>query len=277
MSSGSHDPAPARSSPAPFVRPPELARRGALDVFRGFAIALRGLRLVFATPRLTALTAAVALVTLVTLVVLGAVLWHMAPEWVGLVWAPPTSTWARALYRLVIAATFAGLFIAGANTLPMMLAAPLMDPLSVQTERLLGFESGDGGLGRAAREILRAWANALVRLVVLGAGQLLFLLLLSVPAAEPLVTALGFAWTSLWVAAAYLDVPMARHLYSIRDELRVLRQRPALFLGFGAAISLLLWVPLLNAVFVPVAVVSATLLFRGLVASGQIAPPGEKP
>jgi len=43
-------------------------------------------------------------------------------------------------------------FVAGANTLPLMLAAPLMDPISVATEGLLGFPPTEGGLRRIVRE-----------------------------------------------------------------------------------------------------------------------------
>jgi len=43
------------------------------------------------------------------------------------------------------------------------------------------------------------------------------------------------------VCAAYLDVPMARHLYGFGDELAALKKRPAVCLGFGLAVALMLW------------------------------------
>jgi len=169
---------------------------------------------------------------------------------------------------------FALLMFIGASTAPMLLAAPLMDPISAATERLLGHEPEGGGLGRAAREVLRSWKNALVRVILLGAGQLALLPLLLIPGVgQPAWTASSWAWTAIWVAVAYLDVPMSRHLCSYRQELAALRARPMVCLGFGAAVALMLWVPLLNFFFVPVAVVGGTLLFRGLVASGAISEP----
>lgn len=50
-----------------------------------------------------------------------------------------------------------------------------------------------------------------------------------------------------------------------------LRGRLALALGFGAALTLLLWVPVLNFFLMPLAVVAGTLLFCGL--RGNAKPP----
>jgi CysZ protein len=256
------------------IRTPDLTRRGPLDVLRGFLLPLRALGLVFSTRRLALLTLAVAAITGVTVTVLVILLWHTAPGLVDWAWKPQAVWYAQAAHKALEVLVFLLLFVAGANTLPLMLAAPLMDPLSVATEGLLGVPATDGGLRRMVREVLRAWANALVRLIVLLLGQLLLLPILLIPAAGgPLWTALSWIWTAIWVCAAYLDVPMARHLYRFEDELAAVKQRPAVCLGFGAAVALMLYVPLLNFFFVPVAVVAGTLLFRGLLAAGAIAPP----
>jgi CysZ protein len=81
-------------------------------------------------------------------------------------------------------------------------------------------------------------------------------------------------WTMAWLAAEYLDAPMARHLYPFREVRRVLLARLWLCMGFGAAVYVLLWLPVLNLFFIPLAVVAGTLLFRGLRASGSLPPPG---
>ena len=65
---------------------------------------------------------------------------------------------------------------------------------------------------------------------------------------------------------------MTRHLYPFAQVRRVLRQRWALCLGFGAGVYVLLWVPILNSFFLPVAVVGGTLLYRGLLAVGGVPP-----
>ncbi|HEY3451694.1 MAG TPA: EI24 domain-containing protein [Myxococcales bacterium] len=259
------------------VTVPDLTRSSALDLFRGFGIALRGLGLVFSTPALSRLALGVAFVTVVTLVGLVAGLWFAVPALVGWAWTPPDTWWGASLFTVAEILVFLLFLVAGANTLPMMLAAPLMDPISIATERLLGVEvRSEEGVKRMVTEVVHAVANGLVRLVVLALGQLLLLLVLLIPGlGGPLWSVLSWTWTALWLSAAHLDVPMARHLYPFDQELSVLRRRPLLCVGFGAAVALMLWVPVLNCFFVPAAVISSTLLFRGLVAAGLLPAPKE--
>ena len=78
------------------------------------------------------------------------------------------------------------------------------------------------------------------------------------------------AWTMWWLCAEYVSGPMARHLYPFRQVLKSMRQRPAMSMGFGAALHLLLFVPVVNFFLVPLAVVGATIHFRTLKAQGNI-------
>jgi CysZ protein len=82
-------------------------------------------------------------------------------------------------------------------------------------------------------------------------------------------------WTMGWLAVEYLDGPMARHLYPFRQVRRAVQERLPLCMGFGAAVYLMLWIPVLNFFFIPVAVVGGTLLFRGLRACGSLPEPGK--
>ncbi len=254
---------------------PDLSRGGFLDLFRGFALPFRGFGLVFSTSRLSWLTLAVAGVTVVTLVLLWQALGWAAPALVEWAWPAPKEWWAQAIHWLLRKAAFMVGFVAGASIFPLLLAAPLMDPISIATEQQLGLPvTGEGGVMRTIKETLRALANAPLRLAVLLTGHLVLLPILLVPGIGSIVwSGLSWAWTAVWVTAAYLDVPMARHLYRFDQEVAVVRARPALCLGFGGAVALMLWIPLLNFFFVPVAVVGATLLFRGVVAARVIPPP----
>jgi len=264
---------------AKTVPTPDLTRGGILDLFRGFVLPFRGLGLVFSTNRLTLLTLGVAAVTTVTVVLLAVALWHGAPALVDWAWAAPATWWGKAIRGVLVTAAFVLGLVGGATALPLLLAAPLMDPISVATEQQMGYAvTGEAGLSRTIKEILRALANAPVRLVVLLTGQAMLLPLLLIPGVGGVLwSVLGWTWTALWVTAAYLDVPMARHLYTFNQEAAVVRARPALCLGFGGAVALMLWIPLLNFFFVPVAIVGATLLFRGVVAAKIIPPPPETP
>ena len=60
--------------------------------------------------------------------------------------------------------------------------------------------------------------------------------------------------------------------YRFGEVARAVRANPGVSAGFGGAVYLLLWVPLLNTLFIPAATVGATLLFHELRATGRIAP-----
>mgnify|MGYP002410957064 CR=1 FL=1 len=258
---------------------PDLRRAGPLDFFRGFAIPFRGLRLVFSTSKLMLLTLSVAAVTFLSLIGVLVALWYLAPGLVATFWEEPEAWYALAAYKLLVALVYGLLFVIGANVVPPLLVSPLMDPLSVEAEKTLGVAvSEDGSFGRLVKETVGSIANGLVRPLVLLVGQAALLPLLLIPVAGgPLWTGLSWCWTTVWVTVSYLDIPMARHLYSFDHEVHVLKKRLPLCLGFGAAIALMLWIPLLNSFFVPAAVVSATVLFRGLVAAGTLPPPASSP
>jgi CysZ protein len=99
-----------------------------------------------------------------------------------------------------------------------------------------------------------------------------------VPGAGSLAwSVLASAWTMTWLAAEHLGGVMARHLYPFAAVRQVLAERRALCLGFGAAVYVLLWVPILNTFFLPAAVVGGTLLFRGLRAAGSLPPAPARP
>ena len=161
--------------------------------------------------------------------------------------------------------------------MPAMLTTTLfLDPISTAAEARLGVEASPASLGTMLRQVARSIVNALARTSVLFLGYALLAPLWLIPGiGGGLWSAVSWIWSAFWLTAAYLDVPMARHLYSFGQEARVLWRRPWLSLGFGSAVALMLWVPLLNFFFIPVAVVGATLLMRGLIAAGELSEPRE--
>src|SRR5687768_5496763 len=77
---------------------------------------------------------------------------------------------------------------------------------------------------------------------------------------QVLSTVFGWYLTSLFLAFDYLDWPMARRGWGFRDRYRRLAQNRAVALGFGTACWVLLFVPVLNVLLVPGAVVGGTNL-----------------
>lgn len=245
------------------------------DFFAGLALPLRALRLVLSSRRLFLLSLLSALVTLAVLVLLAWGVWS-ASGWL-LSWAmsPPGAGWREALWQLARGVLFAGLFAVGALTVPLLALTPLQDPLSEATEALCGgFTPPPFTLARFLRGLAVALRHTLGRVGLLLLGQALLFPLNFVPGAgNVLWGVLATLWSIQWVAAEHLGTPMARHLYRFRDVRAPLRARRALGLGFGAAVYVLLWVPVLNALLLPLATVGGTLLYRGLREAGTLPPP----
>ncbi len=255
------------------MQPPNLSNSGLLDFFRGLVLPFRAIGVVFSTSRLTLLTLAVTGVTACCLIGLGVLLWYAAPALVDSVCSPPQNAWV-VFHYLAVAVVYLLLFVLGANVLPMILTSPLMDFISVETERLLGVPATQEENGSFFKGITKSLANTTLHVLALALGHLVLLIFLLIPIAGGVIwTALSWCWTILWLAASYLDVPMARHFYLFRQEVRILKKRLLLCMGFGTAIFLILWIPFLNCIFVPVSVVAGTLLFRGLVYANILDPP----
>lgn len=198
-----------------------------------------------------------------------------APALIEHLWPSPEAWYAAAAHVALKIAAFAALFIIGANVLPPLLLVPLTDPLSLETERALGLAADENaGIARMIHETWRGLANMATRAIIFLFGHALLFLLNLIPIVGSLAwTIASWTWTAFWIALANLDVPMARHLYTFEHAFGLLRRRKCLLFGFGAAITLLLWIPVLNAAFVPVAIVSATLLWRGLIEAGDLPRP----
>ncbi|RKG96651.1 sulfate transporter, partial [Corallococcus sp. CA053C] len=194
------------------------------------------------------------------------------------VWARPVSWYGRAGWytALVLAGLVA--WVVGANVVPPLLIAPLQDPLSEATESECDGPNSALSSASFLRGLTTGLLHTLARLALLLLGLAVLLPLNAVPGiGSVLFTVLASLWTMLWMAAEHLAAPMTRHLYPFSEVRRMLRERRALCLGFGAGVYVLLWVPILNTFFLPVAIIGGTLLYRGLRAAGNLAPPPDAP
>ena len=185
------------------------------------------------------------------------------------------SGFGNAIFWILVAVTFLLFLVIGANTVPLLLLTPLQDPISEATEAECGgFTPPAFSIKDLARGAWVGLGHNLARVAYLLAGHALLFLLNLIPAAgSALWTFTSVLWTIAWLSAEYLDAPMARHLYPFREVRKVVLARLPLCMGFGAAIYILLWVPVLNLFFIPLAVIAGTLLFRGLRACGSLPAP----
>jgi CysZ protein len=260
-----------RPSPIPAFS----ARPGLGDVFQGLALLGRSLGLIFRSPGLLGLSVLCGVVTLMALGGLLFVLGVYTPDLLGALWTRPEAWWGKALWYLALVLTFALLLVVGVSTVIPVVLAPLQDPLSEKTEELCGdFTAPPFRPGAFLKGIVTSVGHTLARVLLLLAGLGVLLPLHLVPGVGSVAwTVLATLWSMTWMAGEHLAAPMTRHLYPFREVVRTLRARWLLCLGFGAGVYVLLWVPVLNALFLPVAVVGGTLLYRGLRLSGQIPPP----
>ncbi len=243
------------------------------DFVRGLSLPVRAVRVVVTTPRLLGLSLLSALVTAGLLAGLVVALW------------PRAFTWADALigaggWRTVVATAVGFVFFSlatflSALTLPNLVLAPLQDPLSEATEARCGdFVSPPFSLRAVARGTVESLGHTVLRLATQLLGLMVLLPLNLVPGVGSLAWGVfGSLWSMFWLSVEHLSNPMARHLYPFSQVVAALRRRLTLALGFGAALYVLLWVPVLNFFLMPIAVVAGTLLFRALRSAGALGPP----
>ncbi|MBJ6759394.1 EI24 domain-containing protein [Myxococcaceae bacterium JPH2] len=262
-------------SPPSSVVPAIAPQARLSDFFQGLGLLGRAFRLAFSSRRLFLLSATCAVITAVALVGTAIVLFRYAPGLLESLWTKPESWYGRVGWYLVLGLTALVAWVVGANVVPPLLLAPLQDPLSEATEAECGDEAAPPfTLAGFVRGTVTGVLHTLARVAFLMLGLLVLLPLHLLPGAGSIAfTVLASLWTMLWMAGEHLAAPMTRHLYPFAQVRRMLRERAALCLGFGAGVYVLLWVPILNTFFLPVAIIGGTLLYRGLRAAGALPPP----
>jgi len=230
----------------------------------GFWAFVRGLGFMATHRRLSLYIAAPLLINVVLLGGILAVGYLYFGRWIDagvqIEWARALGVVLRALVKIVF--VIAGLVVMffTFTLVGDLVAAPFNDLLSEKTEQLAlgtGFEE-PFVLKQFARDVMRSIAEALKLLmfkVAILVPLLLFLFVPVVGAVPIFVAALFFA------ALDYLDLPMDRKRFRLGEKKRVIMRNKARCLGFGVAVYVSLFIPLVNLLVIPVGVVGGTLLF----------------
>ena len=190
-------------------------------------------------------------------------LW-VRPEIAGLVSAALAVIWylmyAALLVLGLVTAYIATLLIGG------IVASPFNDVLGERVERIVMGTTGSGAERPLWKEALMSIRSSVV-VVLLYALLMGPVLLLNVVPVVGSVTAtvLGVAVGAFFLALEFADAVLARHGYALRERIRLLRRNWPLAGGFGLSTSMLLWIPFLNVLCIPIAVVGGTLLALALV------------
>ena len=199
---------------------------------------------------------------------LGGALWSLFPE----SWNEATG-WVGGLLRAL-----RGLieFIAGV-LIPLLglvlvlvvsavVAAPFNDALSEAVEHILTGETAPPfSLSRMVADVARTVRLELLKVMLyLAVVGPMFLASFVIPGVGQAVSLVGFALTAVYLGIDYVDWPAARRDWSVRDRLGFARRHLPAVAGFGTGVWLLLFIPLVNLLFMPAAVAGGTILFLSL-------------
>jgi len=152
----------------------------------------------------------------------------------------------------------------------VVLGAPWYTRLSAELELLRGGQpllAQGAGLSAASRDLIRALAFELRKLLLVVVIGALLLLLNLIPVAGQLLATAG--WIALGATITcldFFDYPLERRLLSFRAKLGVIRSSLPASAGFGLACLGLVSIPFVNLLSIPLCVAAGTLFFRDHIA-----------
>jgi CysZ protein len=215
-------------------------------------------------------------ITLALFALIGWLSFHYAGpllEWIFPVPDPEGGWWAAVLaalhdvIQLLLSLVLCGAGSALVVVLSMVLAGPFNDMLSEAVEKI---RAGTGAPPFSVRTLLRD----LLRDLRLELSKLLLYFLVMIPLGvfsllvpgigQALYSAFAFVFTALYFALDFIGGPATRRGVGVRARFAFLRRHLFSALGFGTGVWALLFVPVLNLLFLPAAVTGGTLLYLDL-------------
>jgi len=176
----------------------------------------------------------------------------------------PTHSWLeflRWILWLLFAAAYALAVFYGFTLLANLIAAPFNAILAARVEeKLTGVRPAD-----ADESLLKALGPAIAgeigKILYFVSRALPLLVLFLIPGINILVT-VGWVLFGFWfLAIEYADYPMGNHGLKPREQRDQLRRRRLKSLAFGAGITVMMLIPLLQFAVMPAAVAGATRLW----------------
>ena len=111
------------------------------------------------------------------------------------------------------------------------------------------------------QEIVIAPVAELRKLFYFIAFAIPLLILFLIPLVNIVAPFLWLLFSAWMLALQYSDYPMGNHGIAFREQRQRLRKQRALALGFGAMVSVIMLIPVLNFLIMPAAVIGATLMW----------------
>ncbi|KPK16224.1 MAG: hypothetical protein AMJ62_06430 [Myxococcales bacterium SG8_38] len=196
--------------------------------------------------------------------------WKAATGWVGGLLT--ALRWLIGLIAGILIVLLGSILVV---VLSSVIAAPFNDALSEAVERIVtGAGAPPFSLRRVFLDVGRAVRLEVLKVVVYGAivGPMLIASFF-IPGVGQVISLVGFALTAVYLGVDYVDWPAARRNWSVADRIALTRRQLPAIAGFGAGVWALLFVPVLNLLFMPAAVAGGTILFLTL----HPEPAGEAP
>jgi CysZ protein len=150
--------------------------------------------------------------------------------------------------------------------LSSIIAAPFNDALSEAVEDILtSRHAAPFSFRRMVADVVRTIRLELLKVVVYVAviGPM-FVVSFLIPGVGQIVSLAAFALTAVYLGVDYIDWPAARRDWSVRDRVDFVRRELPAVAGFGTGVWVLLFIPLVNLLFMPAAVAGGTMLFVAL-------------
>jgi CysZ protein len=188
--------------------------------------------------------------------------WLVARPWLVEKLPDPTGFWGElgvgvATFGVVVLVAWLGLLVS--LVVAPVVSAPALETIVERVERTLGVPPrAPLGFVRELLCGLRATLGALF--LALPCLLALFLVELLFPPAAVVTVPLKLLLTALLVALGLFDYPLTLRGVPFGERLRLLRQYPAVALGFGGTFALLFWVSCCGVVLLPVGAAAATLV-----------------
>ena len=240
------------------------------QVKTGFLLPFSSARFLFRNTRLVPFVIMPALINLVLFGIAAFLLVGNIGGLVDWIWAKPVleGFWSYILvglwYLMYVVAVVVALLLSYALVLLAggLVASPFNDVLSERTERILTGVEEMPATGRSfVADILRSAVSSGSIALVYAIIMVPILLLNLIPVAgSAIATVLGGAVSAFFLALEYTDPVLERYDFGVRDKFSMIRERLPLTGSFGLGTSLLLWIPLLNFLCMPIAVIGGTAL-----------------
>jgi len=176
----------------------------------------------------------------------------------------PESSWLH-YFRWILWPIFALSFILVIfytfTIIANLLAAPFNSMLAAKTEELLTGVRPAEVPGSIATAVLPALLSEVRKLTYFLLRAIPLLLLFFIPGVNILAPFLWLAFGAWFLSLEYMDYPMGNQGLGFREQLSRLKTMRFAALGFGAGVTLLMLIPVLNLAAMPVAVAGAASLW----------------